>query len=362
LEVKEVAHNLDFFDTYYMAGMVEEIIPSATFFLDRYFKTGAGDIFDADKVLVEYRDGDRRLAPFVVPRSGDIPIGRRGYEVHEFEPPHILPSRLLTIDDLRRRGFGEALYSGSTQAERARILQLQDLGDLDKRIVRREEWMAVQTMINNGCTMTAYIDNTTKGEVNDVFFYDVTGGNPALYTVADEWDDTNGDFWGDVEAMCVLLAERGLPATDLIVGPAVGQYILSDETMIKRLDNMRMEFGHIAPKITAPGVSWIGRLNFGGFELDIFVVRETYTDDGGVSQRYFPDKSAMVTAPDCGHIMYAQITQIEPDKQFHTFAAKRVPKLVVDEDKDTRKLRLGARPLAAPLHKAPWIYAANVVK
>jgi hypothetical protein len=69
----------------------------------------------------------------------------------------------------------------------------------------------------------------------------------------------------------------------------------------------------------------------------------------------------MVTAPDCGHVMYAQITQIEPDKQYHTFAAKRVPKLIVDEEKDTRKLRLGARPLAAPKHKAPWIYAPGVV-
>jgi GNAT superfamily N-acetyltransferase len=354
--------NIDFFDTYYMAGMLEEIVPRMTFFRDRYFRTGAGDIFRADKVLVEYRDGDRKLAPFVVPRAGDIPIGRKGYEVHEFEPPYIMPSRLLTLDDLQRRGFGEALYSGSTQAERAATLQAQDLTDLDNRITRREEWMAVQTMINNGCTVTAYIDKDTAGQTYDVFFYDVTKSNPALYTVSDEWDDEDGDFWGDVEAMCALLADKGLPAADLVVGSAVGQYILTDETAAKRLDNRRMEFGHFAPEIRAPGVAWLGRLNFGGFELDIFSVRETYADDAGVIRRLFPAKSAMVTAPDCGHMMYAQITQIEQDHQYHTFALRRVPKLVVDIDKDTRKLRLGARPLAAPLHNAPWIYAANVVK
>lgn len=356
-------NNIDFFDTYYMAGMVQEIVPTMTFFRDRYFPTDAGtDIFAADKVLVEYRDGDRRLAPFVVPRAGDIPIGRKGYEIKEFQPPHILPSRLLSIDDLRQRGFGEALYAQSTQAERARALQMQDLSDLDRRITRREEWMAAQTMINNGCTMTAYIDNSTVGEVNDVFFYDVTGSNPALYTVDDEWDDTTGDFWGDVEAMCGLLADRGLPVTDLVVGSTVGQYILSNEIAAKRLDNRKMEFGNFAPKILAPGVTWLGRLNFGGFELDIFSVRETYVDDAGVTQRLFPEKSAMVTAPGCGHMMYGQITQIEPDDQFHTFALKRVPKLVVDREKDTRKLRLGARPLAAPKMKTPWIYAADVVK
>ncbi len=60
-------------------------------------------------------------------------------------------------------------------------------------------------------------------------------------------------------------------------------------------------------------------------------------------------------------MMYAQITQIEPDEEYHTFALRRIPKFVVDRDKDTRKLRLGSRPLAAPLQKAPWIYAANAV-
>ena len=57
-----------------------------------------------------------------------------------------------------------------------------------------------------------------------------------------------------------------------------------------------------------------------------------------------------------------QITQIEPDNEYHTFAMKRVPKFIVDRDKDTRKLRLASRPLAAPKQKAPWIYAADVVK
>lgn len=355
-------NNIDIFDTYYMAGVVQEIVPPATFFRDRYFPTDAADIFAADKVLVEYMEGDRRLAPFVVQRAGDIPVGRKGYEVHEFEPPFIAPSRLLTLDDLRKRGFGEALFAGSTPAQRAAALQLRDLTDLDLRITRREEWMAAQTMINNGCSAVAYIDNATAGVPFDIYYYDTGGSNPALYTVADEWDDTGGDFFGDVEAMCADLAERGLPVTDLVVGTAVGQFIMSNEKVAKLLDNRRMEFGRLAPEIRSPGVSWLGRLNFGGFELDIFVVRETYVDDNGDTKYYFPAKSAMVTAPNCGHMMYAQITQIEPDNEYHTFAMKRVPKFIVDRDKDIRKLRLASRPLAAPKQKAPWMYAANVVK
>ncbi len=354
--------NIDFFDTYYLAGMVQEIVPPTTFFRDRYFPTTEADIFAADKVLVEYRDGDRRLAPFVVPRKGDIPVARKGYEVHEIEAPNIAPSRFLTLDDLAKRGFGEALFSGSTPAQRAATLQLRDLTDLDLRITRREEWLAAQTMINNGFTAVAYIDNAVDGEAFDIYFYDRNGNNPALYTVGNAWDDAGGDFWADVEAMCDDLSQRGLPATDLVVGSAVGQFIQADETAMKRLDNRRMEYGQIAPRNLSPGVSWLGRLNFSGFDLDIFVVRETYEADNGTIQRFFPTKSAMVASPGCGHMMYAQVSQIEPDDQFHTFALRRVPKFVVDRDKDTRKLRLASRPLPAPVAKAPWMYAPNVLK
>lgn len=353
---------LNVFNTYYMAGMVQEIVQIPSFFRTRYFPTNdALDIFDADKVLVEYRDGDRRMAPFVVRRAGDIPVGRNGYEIHEFEPAHILPSRLLTLDDLRHRGFGEALLPNSTPAVRARTLQLQDLTDLDRRIMRREEWMAVQTMINNGCTMVAYIDNDVVGEVYDIFFYEQGGSNPALYTPANKWA-TGDDFRSDIEAMAGNLLDRGLPATDLVVGTAVGQFIQQDEKLAKLLDNRRMEYGQLAPQLTAyPGTAWLGRLNFGGVDLDIFVNRETVVDEKGKTLRLFPEDSAMVTAPNCGHTMYARIDQIEDDGEFHSFAMKRIPKFVVDKDKDIRKLRLGSRPLTAPNQKAPWIYASDVI-
>ena len=352
---------LSIFDTYYMLGQIQEIVPAQTFFRDRYFPTGAEDVFAADKVLVEYEDGDRRLAPFVVRRAGDIPIARGGYEVHEFEPPYIAPSRLLTLDDLRRRGFGEAVLPTITQAERATALQLRDLTALDLRITRREEWMAAQTLIMNGCEMRAFIDNKDDAEIYDVFYYDTSGSNPAMYTVANTWDSPGGDFWADVEAMCADLADRGLAATDLVVGSAVGNFILDDEKAMKRLDNRRMEFGQYAPRIESPGAAWLGRLNFGGFELDIFSVRESYVDVDGTSKLFFPAKSALVTAPGCGRMMYGQVTQIEEDNEFHTFAMSRVPKFVADREKDTRKLRLASRPLAAPRQKAPWMYAADVL-
>jgi len=353
---------LDIFSSYYLAGMVKGFVPKGTFFRDRYFPTSAGDIFRADKVLVEYKDGDRKMAPFVVQRVGDIPIARGGYEIHEYEPPYIAPSRVLTLDNLNKRGFGEAILSNKSAEERAKALIAEDLTDLDLRITRREEWMAVQTIINNGVTMTAYIDDKTIGETYDVFYYDTAGSNPALYTVADKWDDAGGDWWADVEAMCIELSARGISCSDLIVGSAVAQFIQDDEKVAKRLDNRGMSYGSVAPRIAYPGVAFIGALVFGGFRLDIYSVHESYEDDTGAVKRIFPADSALVIAPDCGHMMYAQVVQMERDEQYHTFAERRIPKLMTDTNIDSRKFRLAARPLAAPKVKAPWMYAPNVLK
>ena len=132
----------------------------------------AGDIFKANEVLTEYRSGDRKLAAFVDQKAGDIPIGRRSYEVHSYKPAYIAPSRLLTLDELTKRGFGEALYPGMDEAQRAARLLADDMNDMENRIARREEWMAAETMIGNGCVMQEYIDGATKGDSLVVKFYD----------------------------------------------------------------------------------------------------------------------------------------------------------------------------------------------
>lgn len=353
-----MAQNIDFFDTYYLAGMAEEIVPDTTFFRDRYF--GETDEFATDKVLVEYMDGDRKMAPFVNPRAGDIAVDRGGYELHEFEPPMIAPSRILTLDDLKKRGFGEALYANSTPAERARALQIRDMTDLTKRIVRREEWMAAQTMINNGVTVQEYIDADTTGEALPIYFYNTNGSNPAIYT-GTTWT-TFAIMQADVLAMCDDLSEHGLPATDLVLGSTAWATIKQFSDLQQLLDKRHEFIGELEARIAYPGVSHVGQIDFDGYMLNIFVARERYVADNGAKTSFFPAKSAMVTAPGCGKRYYGAITQIPYGAEdFDTFVGQRIPKLVVNQDKDIRKIRLASRPLTAPKNKAPWRYYANCV-
>lgn len=354
---------LDFFDNVILQAITEEIVPKRGFFKDRYFPTGAGDIFKADEVLTEYRKGDRKLAAFVAPDVHDIPIARRGYEVHSYQPAYIAPSRVLTMDELKKRGFGEALYPGMDEAQRAARLLADDMNDMENRIAGTEEWMAAQTMISNGCTMQEMIDGKTKGDKKIVRFYDNQSDH--TYTAAKKWNETGGDFWADIKAMCRMLSYRGLPAKDLILGTDAADYILADEKTRQLLDkNSGIIVGEIRQQLTQyDGVVFMGVLNFGGFMLNVFSVDETYEDENGQVASFFPKTAAMVTAPDCGHMMYGSITQMDYGQiDYTTYAAKRVAKLVVDQAEDSRKLRLGCRPLAAPKSYCPYIYAADVVQ
>lgn len=355
--------SLNFFDTYTLMAILREYAPVQTFFRDRYFGTGEEDIFGSDKVLAEYKKGSQKMAAFVSRRAGDIPMEREGYEIHEYAPAYIAPSRLLTLDELNKRGFGEAIYAVSTPAQRAARLLRDDMGEMDDFISRREEWMAVQTMINNACTMQTYIDDQVQGETLYVQYYDTTSDH--TYSVGTKyWNGATGDFFGDVRAMARMLSKRGLPASDLILGVDAADAIYGIEEVRALLDkNSGIIVGQIDPKLTSyPGISVLGTLNFGGHRMTLICADETYVDDAGATQNYFPATSAMVTAPGCGHMMYGQITQIDyGSTEYTSHEGTRIPKFSIDQDKDQRKLRLAARPLAAPKNYCPFIYAANVV-
>ena len=161
----------NFFETHNLLMAVEQLTPPTTFLRDRYFPTNdATDVFATNDVLVEYKDGSKRVAPFVAPRKGGVTILRSGYEVLRFEPPFVAPRRMLTIDDLNKRGFGEALLSTLTPEQRQRALVLKDVQELSDMITRREEAMAAEVMQTNGCIMKHIADDVDTADTKQISF------------------------------------------------------------------------------------------------------------------------------------------------------------------------------------------------
>lgn len=348
----------DIYSTHTLIAAVEQIAPLHTFLRDRYFPTNdASDIFSTDDVLVEYRDGSKKLAPFVAPRKGGVTMLRNGSHLERFTPPFIAPRRPITIDDLKKRGFGEALFTKLTPQQREGALLMRDADEMGQMISRREEKMAAETMLTNGCIMKHITDDINKPEDKEIRFYS-EASNPAIYTPTVNWNASGAHIIDDMDAMAALLTSRGLPATDLLVAPDVAKTILRDPEIKELLDLRNYNIGGVDPAALPTGATRVARLNINGRMIDVISYEDTYEDDDGAIKQYLPAGYAVMTAPAAGRTLYGAVTQIEQaDGQTHTYAARRVPKYLADANNNTRSLTLTACPLLIPNNKNPWISA-----
>ena len=347
----------NFYETHNLLMAVEQLYPPTTFLKSRYFPTnGASDIFSTNDVLVEYKDGTKRVAPFVAPRKGGVTILRNGYEVQRFEPPRVAPRRMLTIDDLNKRGFGEALLSQQTPEIRQRALILKDAQELSEMITRREEAMAAEVLQTNACVMKHIADDADVYDEKYIKFYS-GDSNPAQYTPSGSWNKDYAGVIGDLGAMARLLTSRGLGATDLIVGADVADAILTNTEIQKLLDLKNYEVGRIDPSVLGNGATHIATLNAKGRLINVICYDEEYTE-GSETKPYIDPKSVILTAPGAGRTLYGAVSQVEQsDGQFHTYTGMRVPKYLSNAEGDSRTLTITSCPLLIPNNKNPFIVA-----
>ena len=356
---------MDIYSTYYMLAALEELAPEPTFFKRRYFPTDlALDVFSTSKVLADYKENGRKAAPFVLPRIGPLPVGRSGFSTYELEPGNIAISKPLTIDQLQKRGFGESLLRTATPEMRARILLMGDLSDLSARVTRREEWLACETMLNNGCVMRHQTDDPEIYEDIPVQFYDGKN-NPALFTPAAAWthgkdEHTPGNWYWDVIQMIKMLTRRGKPATDLVVSNDVGNFLMEDPWIQYMMDNRRADYGAINPEALTEYVVSLGRFNFGGRRLEIFVNDGTFEDQTGKDTPFLEAGSVIVTAPGCGKGLYGAVTQKEMDNKWHTYAGTRIPNYLSTIKPPADETSVSSRPLFVPKAVCPWTSAKKV--
>lgn len=83
------------------------------------------------------------------------------------------------------------LYSQLTPEQRQQTLILRDADELGELITNREEAMAAETMLTNGCVMKHIADDVDKADEMEIRFYS-EASNPATYTPTAKWDATGG--------------------------------------------------------------------------------------------------------------------------------------------------------------------------
>ena len=86
-----------------------ELTPTVRMFLTRTFFPHENTHI-TEKAEFDVRRGKRIMAPFVSPRIGGKVITRQGFQTREIHTPRLAPERILTVDDISNRAFGENIY------------------------------------------------------------------------------------------------------------------------------------------------------------------------------------------------------------------------------------------------------------
>ncbi len=351
---------IDIYNTQTMVTALELIPPKPVFLKNRYFPTTDQDIFATEDVLVDYKDEyQRKMAPCVIPMKGGIPVARTGYRTERLTPPYVAPERVLTVDQLNKRQFGETLFSKKKPEEREAAVLRNDLTELCDMIDMREEYMAARVLFDNGYELRQYADTYggDKYEEFTIHFYDEEE-NPSVYTPAASWDGGGDQFYQDLVVIIRSLKRRGIPVADLLLGENVSVELLKNDFLLKLLDNRRVQIGELTPKQLPDGATSYGRIIVDGTVLEMISYTLQYIDEKNKVQNLVPADSIAVTAPNTGRMLYGTVTQMEEsDRRFHSYTAKRVPHVVTNVKDSIRTLTEKSRPLAVPRVKNSTVSA-----
>jgi hypothetical protein len=266
-----------------------------------------------------------------------------------FQPPLLAPEHTITLDDINKRGFGEAVLGNLSPEEReANLIGKFMAQDLDM-IRGREEQMCAQVLFDNGLSLRAYSDKYGSDIYEDYIlkFYE-GAGNPAAYSPPVSWADSSANRLEDIWEIVKILTGAGNRAIDLILGANAAGAILDDEKLIRLLDINNYNIGSIDPTVEYGGsVGRLGVINAVGYPLNLLTYNETYTDEtSGQTVPFIDPDSIVLTAPEIGRTVYGAVVQLEVGSEgYNAYSMARVPKYTVDVFNDTKTYKTSSRPL-----------------
>lgn len=346
--------NLNFYKTATLFAAVSRMPVATTFLRDKFFP--GRDTFPTEDVYIDFRKGKRKMAPFVAPRVGGITVDREGFRTEKYTAPRIAPQRILTIDDIVKRGIGENVFSSRTPEQRQAELLAQDLVDLENMITRREEWLASQILFYGKTVMKGHIDYDDKNFIEQEIDYGFT--NKETLAGTDRWGEPSSDIYGNLEEWRLEVIQKTDVAPNIaIFGREALAKFRNDEKIQKMMNLLNMNFGTFAPVVQANGLTFIGRLPELG--LDIYTYDAWYVDDNGESKPYVPADHVLLAKENMGGFVYGAVTQME-EGTFKTYEGNRVPKSWADNENEQRMIRLSSRPVPKPSDIDDW-FVAKVV-
>ncbi|MBU5438296.1 major capsid protein [Tissierella sp. MSJ-40] len=348
-----MANEISIFDPRTMGKVVYRMPAVHTFFRTTFFKNV--QTFSTKSVDVDFKKGNRALAPFVHRKIGGKTIPNSGYQTKTYTPPLVAPNKITTVDDLLNRLPGESIYSGKSPAERAIEKLAQDFIELNEMIIRREEWMAAQAIF------TGTIPIVGDG-INEVIDFSFTN-TETITTAGKKWTADTSDPIADLKKWRKQVQKNGFVNCNVcVMADDVAAAFINNAKVQKLLDTKGYDLAVIKPRELPNGVTYIGTLHAEG--LDIYTYNEWFLDDwtnpeAPEQKPLVPEGTVTLLSTNASYSMYyGAVTLLDENtKNFVTVEGAKVPDSWIERNPSRRFLQLNSNPLPVPHEVDSWFVA-----
>ena len=346
---------ISIYDPRTMGKLVERMPKVHTFVRDTFFRNR--ETFDTQKIDVDFKKGNRALAPFVHKKKGGATIDNEGFQTNTYEPPLVAPNKITTIDDILKRTPGESLYNGKSPNQRAVEKMQRDFTELDEMITRREEWMCCQSLFRGKILI---LDKNGKAIQEEIDFQFT---NKETLKTADSWKTKKGGKIAQLKAWRKQVQKKGFVNCNIcLMGSDALEAFLSDEEVQKMLDVRRFEVAVIAPKELPNGATYIGTIHEIG--MDIYTYNEWYLDNWTNAEKpedkpLLPDNIVALLSTEANYSVYYGAVGIvdEAGKTIAVVEGSRIPEQWVERRPARRFLQLSSAPIPVPHEVDSWFIA-----
>ncbi|WP_333593576.1 major capsid protein [Anaerospora hongkongensis] len=343
---------MDINSTQSLLMALAQTYPPQTLFRDTFFP----DIttFVTKTVLMDYKKGNRKMAPFVSKGGGGVNVGRTGFSTKEYEPPMMAPQRPTTNEDVENRAFGENVFSDVTPEQRAQELRAQDMAELIDMNTRRIEWMCSQLMLFGQFQVAGFADDGETTIIDTVTYSDWT--QKLTLTGTDMWTNASADIYSMLEEMSQTVARNSGRLPEVGIGSyKTCQKIIQNESILQYLmipNAQNMSLMSFAPRIVSPGVRRMGFIQ--SLNMEIFAYDGIYEDANGNIQQYIPDGYFITGVAGRGSQLAGAVTQLEQDGVRRTYKGLNVPKVWNETGKDVQMIRMASKCVPKPEFIDDW--------
>lgn len=319
-----------------LVAALNQIHVPRRFLLSTFFKTQT--TFETEKVDIDIKKGGKDVAVYVHPLENGHLVEDSGYSTNSVAPAYTKEVMPITASNVIKRAFGEDYTQPLSPQARAQRKLGENLVTLETRVLRLEEVMAAQALING----KVVVKGKKLDHVVD-FGYEI-GKHKVALSGTSCWDN-GGDPMFDLDDWSEDISERsGLVPNIIICGKKAVRAIIDNPKVKERLDIRNFNLGNVGPVVDVSdpttGVKYYGRLM--PSNIDIVTYSESYFNPAtGKLESLIPEDAVLLGNTEAGCMMLYGLIQ----NMNSLTAMPRFPWSWIENDGSARYVQLESAPL-----------------